>query len=119
MSLIRNLMNIFFLNSRTSPSVPPVPPKRQGSHLSTSSASSVTAPEASANDQVRVWALEDTPLNFSTATSLSDLTVDEAPNSGRVSVDSQDGLIQHHPTFEPQPQTTHRYNHSPLGFFEH
>ena len=106
----------FFSYSRTSPCVPPVPPKRQGSHLSTSSASSVTAQEASAHDQVRVWALEDTPLNFSTATSLSDLTVDEAPNSGRVSVDSQDGLIQHHPTIESQPPTTHRYNHCPLGY---
>jgi hypothetical protein len=39
--------------------------------------------------QVRVYALEDTPVNFSTATSLSDLTVDDAFNSGRVSVDSQ------------------------------
>ena len=88
-------------NFRTSPSVPPAPPKRQGSHLSSGITSGFAAP-VETHDQVRVYALEDTPLNFSTATSLSDLTVDEAVNSGRVSVDSQDGLIQHHPQNQNQ-----------------
>ena len=106
----------YFICFRTSPAIPPVPPKRQGSHLSThtgASAPTGTQPTSSASsitgtqDQVKVYALEDTPQNFSTATSLSDLTVDEASNSGRVSVDSQDGLIQHHQTFQPQA-STHR-----------
>ena len=81
--------------------MPPAPPKRQGSHLSSGITSGFAAP-VETHDQVRVYALEDTPLNFSTATSLSDLTVDEAVNSGRVSVDSQDGLIQHHPQNQNQ-----------------
>jgi hypothetical protein len=44
------------------------------------------------------YGVEDTPLNFSTATSLSDLTMDEGPGggaSGRISVDSHDGLLEH------------------------
>ena len=64
-------------------------------------------------DQVKVYAVEGTPMEFSTATSLSDLTVDEPSQSGRISVDSNDGLIQHHiadNSAEPsQPSTTHRY----------
>ena len=50
------------------------------------------------NDQVRVFeAIEGTPVNFSNATSFSDLTVDDVePSSGRVSRDPDDGLIQLH-----------------------
>lgn len=47
-------------------------------------------------DQVKVYAVEGTPAEFSSATPLSDLTVEDGPNSGRISVDSNDGLIQHH-----------------------
>jgi hypothetical protein len=39
------------------------------------------------------YTVEDTPLNYSAATSLSDRTVHE-PQSGRISVDSNDGLIE-------------------------
>jgi hypothetical protein len=48
-------------------------------------------------DQMYSYGVEDTPLNFSTATSLSDLTMDEGPGgaSGRISVDSHDGLLEH------------------------
>ena len=42
-------------------------------------------------------------MQLSGNTSFSDLTVDDPQNSGRVSVDSNDGLIQHHPGQEPQP----------------
>jgi hypothetical protein len=50
--LVSGLTFSTFFIFRTSPSVPPIPPKRQGSHLSTSSASSVTAAETVTNDQV-------------------------------------------------------------------
>ncbi len=47
-------------------------------------------------DQVYSYRVEDTPLNFSTATSLSDLTVDDGgAASGRISIDSHDGLLEH------------------------
>ena len=50
------------------------------------------------NDQVRVFeAVEGTPLNFSTATSFSDLTVDDVyMPDGRLTRDPDDGLIQLH-----------------------
>merc|ERR1719187_2338652 len=44
-------------------------------------------------EQLRSYRVEDTPINFSTSTSLSDLTLDE-PQSGRISVDSVDGLVE-------------------------
>ena len=48
------------------------------------------------SDQVCNYRVEDTPLNFSTATSLSDLTVEDGGLiSGRISVDSHDGLLEH------------------------
>ena len=51
-------------------------------------------------DQMRSYRVEDTPVNFSAATSLSDLTTggdDVMPPvmSGRMSVDSHDGLLEH------------------------
>ena len=97
---------------------PPAPPLRQGSSLSysgntirnsnTSSAANDTSSissqsqlrghdeESFNNDQVRVFdAVEGTPLNFSAATSFSDLTVDDVcPNDGRVVRDPDDGLLQ-------------------------
>ena len=100
---------------------PPTPPVRQGSSLSSNNIqandinNSETANNSSSisfasqlrgfdeqstcNDQVRVFeAIEGTPLNFSTATSFSDLTVDEIGGSvdGRVTRDPDDGLIQLH-----------------------
>lgn len=44
-------------------------------------------------DSTTTWKVEDTPINFSTATSLSDLSVIDH-YSGRISVDSQDGLLE-------------------------
>ena len=78
---------------------PPAPPKRLGSTLSS------TNPNAGVQvqDEVKIYEVEDTPLQLSGNTSFSDLTVDEPQNSGRVSVDSNDGLIQHHPGQEIQP----------------
>ena len=93
---------------------PPPPPERKGSHLSHpcvaaafgdlklssgvmtkdqfASQSSVKSREFG-QDQPRLYRVEDTPLNFSAATSLSDLTVDDPDlRSGRVSVDSHDDL---------------------------
>ena len=101
---------------------PPTPPVRQGSSLSSNNIqandinNSETANNSSSisfasqlrggfdeqstcNDQVKVFeAIEGTPLNFSTATSFSDLTVDEIGGSvdGRVTRDPDDGLIQLH-----------------------
>ena len=49
------------------------------------------------HDQMRAYRVEDTPLNFSAATSLSDLTVDDPDlRSGRISVDSHshDALLE-------------------------
>ena len=78
---------------------PPAPPKRLGSTLTS------TNPNAGVQvqDEVKIYEVEDTPLQLSGNTSFSDLTVDDPQNSGRVSVDSNDGLIQHHPGQEPQP----------------
>ena len=45
-------------------------------------------------DTTITWKVEDTPINFSTATSLSDLSVIDH-QSGRFSVDSADGLLEH------------------------
>ena len=99
---------------------PPAPPLRQGSTLSSANTqannttNSVTANDTSSissqsqlrgfdeqsiiNDQLRVFeAIEGTPLNFSTATSFSDLTVDDVdPTDGRISRDPDDGLLQIH-----------------------
>ena len=86
----------FVFACRSSPSVakvPPTPPKRAGSTLST----------VNHSDEVRVYEVEDTPVDLSEKSSFSDLTVDE-PQSGRVSVDSNDGLIEHHPEDQSQNQ---------------
>ena len=84
---------------QSQPKNPPAPPKRLGSTLSS------TNPNAGVQvqDEVKIYEVEDTPLQLSGNTSFSDLTVDEPQNSGRVSVDSNDGLIQHHPGQEIQP----------------
>jgi hypothetical protein len=68
---------------------PPPPPKRHGSTLTSSN-------QADQEDQIKIYNVEDTPVDLSNNTSFSDLTVDEGQGSGRVSVDSNDGLIQHH-----------------------
>ena len=97
--------------------IPPPPPERRGSHLSHPCVAAAAAAAGDlkfsgvipreqfrqqqqqqfrgdfSSDQPRSYRVEDTPLNFSAATSLSDLTVDE-PQSGRISVDSNDGLIE-------------------------
>ena len=103
---------------------PPAPPIRQGSSLSSSNIPSVNASNISVStpnkndasaisdqsqlrgfddqticaDQVKVFeAIEGTPINFSTRTSFSDLTVDDvAPNDGRISRDPDDGLLELH-----------------------
>ena len=103
---------------------PPAPPIRQGSSLSSTndppsnanniSVSTPNKNDASAisdqsqlrgfdeqttcTDQVKVFeAIEGTPINFSTRTSFSDLTVDDvAPNEGRISQDPDDGLLEVH-----------------------
>ena len=77
--------------------IPPTPPKRSGSTLTNSSAAPI-------QDEVKIYEVEDTPVQLSGNTSFSDLTVDELQNSGRVSVDSNDGLIQHHTQDEAQQQ---------------
>ena len=109
---------------------PPTPPLRQGSALSspnvrvsnnvTTSSSSMQnqlrlEDKTASNDQVQVFeAIEGTPLHFSNATSFSDLSVDDIDfglGSGRISRDSNDGLIQHHPnenTDEQVETRTHR-----------
>ena len=70
------------------PRQPPAPPERKGSHLSHPCVAAAAASQDDfrrGGDTVRCWgAVEDTPLNFSAATSLSDLTVEE-PSSGRFS----------------------------------
>ena len=71
--------------------MPPPPPKRVGSTLS-----------GNGNDEVKIYEVEDTPVDLSQKSSFSDLTVDDPNGSGRVSVDSNDGLIQHHPEEEGQ-----------------
>ena len=49
--------------------------------------------------------MEDTPVDLSEKSSFSDLTVDDLQGSGgRVSVDSNDGLIQHFPEEDQQNQ---------------
>ena len=91
-------MKAFFLSvshlvfaCRSSPSVakvPPTPPKRAGSTLSTT---------VHHSDEVKIYEVEDTPVDLSSKSSFSDLTVDDTRGAGgRVSVDSNDGLIQHH-----------------------
>ncbi len=66
-----------------------MPPKRSGSLLTSSN-------QQQQQDQVHVYEVEGTPGDLSEGTSFSDLTIDDAQGSGRVSVDSNDGLIQHH-----------------------
>ena len=74
--------------------VPPVPPKRGSSTLS-ATPSNNTNP---LNDEIKIYEVEDTPVDLSQKSSFSDLTVDDPQGSGgRVSVDSNDGLIQHFP----------------------
>ena len=105
------------LSSNTNIKVPPAPPERKGSHLSHPCVAAAAAAFGDlklssgvmtkdqfqsssrirdfAVDQPRSYRVEDTPLNFSAATSLSDLTVDDPDlRSGRISVDSQDGLLE-------------------------
>ena len=56
-----------------------------------------------------MYEVEDTPVDLSEKSSFSDLTVDDPNGSGRVSVDSNDGLIQHHAEVE-QVQNNRYYN---------
>ena len=73
--------------------LPPAPAKRAGSSLS---ATPLTPNPLS--DEIRVYEVEDTPVDLSETSSFSDLTVDDPQGSGgRISVDSNDGLIQHFP----------------------
>ena len=56
-------------------------------------------------DELKVYQVEDTPVDLSEKSSFSDLTVDDPQGSGgRVSVDSNDGLIQHFPEEEQHVQ---------------
>ena len=99
--------------STSSSKMPPAPPERKGSHLSHPCVAAAAAAFGDlklssgvvprdqfrtrdfSNDQPRAYRVEDTPLNFSAATSLSDLTVDDPDlRSGRISVDSHDGLLE-------------------------
>ena len=98
---------------------PPPPPERKGSHLShpcvaaafgdlklssgvmtkdqfASQSGSSARGRDFGQDQPRSYRVEDTPLNFSAATSLSDLTVDDPDlRSGRVSAsDSRDDHLE-------------------------
>ena len=94
----------------SSSKVPPPPPERKGSHLSHPCVAAAAAALGEVRlssgvvprdqfrtrdtfaptDQPRAYRVEDTPLNFSAATSLSDLTVDDPDlKSGRISVDSE------------------------------
>jgi len=88
--------------------LPPPPPERRGSSLSHQAHPCAVAEYKNSApaemrykgdyrheplDMPRSYGVEDTPINFSAATSLSDLTVDE-PQSGRISVDSNDGLLE-------------------------
>lgn len=87
------LSHLFIFRSSPSSSskVPPPPPKRVGSTLSSSNHH---------NDEIKIYEVEDTPAsNLSEKSSFSDLTVDDpaAGSGGRVSIDSNDGLIQHIP----------------------
>ena len=73
--------------------LPPAPPQRSGSSLSATPLNPNTL-----NDEIRVYEVEDTPVDLSETSSFSDLTVDDPQGSGgRISVDSNDGLIQHFP----------------------
>merc|ERR1712203_1339010 len=81
--------------------------------------------KTASNDQVQVFeAIEGTPLHFSNATSFSDLSVDDIDfglGSGRISRDSNDGLIQHHPkenTDEQVETRTHRISVGAVQFSE-
>ena len=82
--------------------MPPAPPKRAGSTLSGSN-------NPGLNDEIRIYEVEDTPVDLSEKSSFSDLTVDDPQGSGgRVSVDSNDGLIQHFPEEQEPIQQIHR-----------
>ena len=73
--------------------LPPAPPKRAGSSLSATPLNPNPL-----SDEIRVYEVEDTPVDLSETSSFSDLTVDDPQGSGgRISVDSNDGLIQHFP----------------------
>ena len=85
---------------------PPPPPERKGSHLSHPCVAAAAASQddfralraareqrpAPPQDTVRCWGVEDTPLNFSTATSLSSLNVDDTapPSRGAGPVSGKD-----------------------------
>ena len=61
------------------------------------------------SDEIRIYEVEDTPVNLSEKSSFSDLTVDDPQGSGgRVSVDSNDGLIQHYPQERHPSQQSQR-----------
>ena len=73
--------------------LPPAPPQRAGSSLSATPLNPNPL-----SDEIRVYEVEDTPVDLSETSSFSDLTVDDPQGSGgRISVDSNDGLIQHFP----------------------
>ena len=73
--------------------LPPGPPQRAGSSLSATPLNPNPL-----SDEIRVYEVEDTPVDLSETSSFSDLTVDDPQGSGgRISVDSNDGLIQHFP----------------------
>ena len=74
--------------------LPPANPQRAGSSLSATPLNPNPL-----SDEIRVYEVEDTPVDLSETSSVfSDLTVDDPQGSGgRISVDSNDGLIQHFP----------------------
>ena len=73
--------------------LPPANPQRAGSSLSATPLNPNPL-----SDEIRVYEVEDTPVVLSETSSFSDLTVDDPQGSGgRISVDSNDGLIQHFP----------------------
>ena len=73
--------------------LPPANPQRAGSSLSATPLNPNPL-----SDEIRVYEVEDTPVDLSETSSFSDLTVDDPQGSGgRISVDSNDGLIQHFP----------------------
>ena len=79
--------------------VPPAPPKRAGSTLSVPALNN-----QSLTDEIKTYKVEDTPVDLSQKSSFSDLTVDGPSESGgRVSYDSNDGLIQHFPEERSNP----------------
>ena len=91
---INDFSKTFIRSSVQQQKIPPPPPKRSGSTLTNNIQ----------QDELKVYEVEDTPIQLSGNTSFSDLTVDELQNSGRLSVDLDDGLIQHHAEQEAAQQ---------------